>query len=744
MGNTCNPYPDDGRRLNQMSPILSGFYLNLSVSLPPIFYGRQMPYFTAVFRPFRTYLYIGVCAIALCIPYPTSAAAIPDETPPASSVLFFPGIKGSRLFIEDARKAWEPFGNHDIEALMLDAHGKSIRDDVFTHSWEIILRAAGIADIYGDFHSFMRELLEERVTTEWMPLAYDWRLRLSDVLRSTLDGHYVVSYEHLDHTPFIEEMLHMMSESSPTGKVSIVAHSNGGLVVKELLRKLGDGAAAYIDRIIFVGVPQSGAPQAVAALLYGYKEGLPWWFPGIVSTATARLFAENAPMAYHLLPSEKYFSEHHGDTPVVSFENPTTHATERAAYGSTIDSWDELSAFAAARNNERTKPSMTRIDQANVLNEELLTYAETTHTSLDALHVPDGIQVHQIAGTGRETVSGIRYYERCMRMLCVPLMRPVFSMDGDGVVPTASAIAMQGQSNVFTQTVDLRTSDEGLFPSRSHGNMLGATAIQARIRSILSRDPEPRITTHRMTHSPVQNRHFFFHAPAAVTLVTSEGIPVDARDAYNLERLIPGVIFGDLGIMSYLIAPYESDFEIVLRDIESNTISIEIENVVDAEVVSSGILVGVPINSKAEIKFSSNPNKIVENPEGIESEFELTIIRPDNHDAPHETRRVTVRNPGSVTEEEDDASSGTTDTDDDTGTDPEETLPEVSEEKEFEGDEVGTVHSRTTRGVRGTHGDDDSYLALLRRYLELLTTLLKILQGFHAPTSTLMASIVDS
>src|SRR3989338_9067581 len=117
-------------------------------------------------------------------------------------------------------------------------------------------------------------------------IPYDWRLSIPDILA---DGD-------------LEETLRTLAASSQTGKVAIVAHSNGGLLTKALVSALGAEASYLIDQLILVSVPQLGTPQAVGALLHGYDTGLPFdWFPLTLSPERARDFAKNAPFAYHLL-----------------------------------------------------------------------------------------------------------------------------------------------------------------------------------------------------------------------------------------------------------------------------------------------------------------------------------------------------------------------------------------------------------------------------------------------------------
>ena len=91
-----------------------------------------------------------------------------------------------------------------------------------------------------------------------------------------------------------------MAENSPTGKVSIVAHSNGGLVTRNLLKYLEEtnhSLLEKIDKVIFVGSPLLGTPKTVGELLHGTT----------AADGTVRDVEENMPGVYGLLPSRKLF-----------------------------------------------------------------------------------------------------------------------------------------------------------------------------------------------------------------------------------------------------------------------------------------------------------------------------------------------------------------------------------------------------------------------------------------------------
>jgi len=221
-----------------------------------------------------------------------------QEAPPSctqdcfSNVLFLPGVKASRLYRPqtvggEENKLWEPGGNGDIEDLFLNPDGTSIRDDVYTRDILDAHFSFGNGDVYKEFSDFMKDEVGTGLINAWEPAPYDWRLALDDILKSGAQTGDNISYLTATDTPYIIQQLKNLAATSKSGKVTIIGHSNGGLVAKALVDKLRETEEEdLVDKIIFVGVPQTGTPKAIAVLLHGYQEAL---LQGLlVKTSTAR------------------------------------------------------------------------------------------------------------------------------------------------------------------------------------------------------------------------------------------------------------------------------------------------------------------------------------------------------------------------------------------------------------------------------------------------------------------------
>ncbi|MDR3558514.1 MAG: hypothetical protein P4L61_03210, partial [Candidatus Pacebacteria bacterium] len=197
-----------------------------------------------------------------------------------SSVLFVPGIEASRLSVDDRRalgtstdQLWEPISNLQVEGLYLDSSGKSIRSGI--HQSGLVDTALALQPIYQKFIGVMNGLKASGTIADWRPYPYDWRLPLTKASTGDLG------------TSSLIKVIESMASTSKTGKVTIIAHSNGGLVTKLVYNELKEkGEAGLVDKVIFVAVPEVGTPQALTSLLHGDNEEIASGL--ILSAGTAR------------------------------------------------------------------------------------------------------------------------------------------------------------------------------------------------------------------------------------------------------------------------------------------------------------------------------------------------------------------------------------------------------------------------------------------------------------------------
>jgi|GEM_PF-3467815 len=578
--------------------------------------------------------------------------------PPLSSVLFLPGIKGTRLYMAkdscdffffdcDEEPLWPPAGDRDVRDLFLTPSGTSV-NKVYAKK-DSLLDSYLSLDFYASFISEMEALETANTISEFSAVPYDWRLSLHNIVNNGSVKDSIIDYGATTSTPYIEQELRRLAKESKTGKVTIVAHSNGGLVAKALMQKIGESETArIIDNVIFVGVPQSGAPQALGALLFGYGESMPtdtcadnfiygFLCSFLVERGVAREMAENSPMAYHLLPSEAYFqSITDPDHPVARFTGTHAYADEYVMYGDTLDSFSELKKYLRAEDGGRTKPAPDNVKDANILNEELITYAETVHQSLDSWRPPASVTVHQVAGWGVDTVSGIEFTEYNGPFTkWLPLYRPIFVEDGDKVVPAPSALLIPASANVKNYWVDfLKMRNLSSFKPE-HANILAVPEVQNFIEGTLH--GEERLSVFVLlnqpdTNNPTKKLRFILHAEAALKVEDSSGNTTTYSDEV-ITNTIPEADYGEFGGVKYVTVPDTGTYEVKVEKAKKpERATLEIERVEKGKTKKRTTVAHIPVTESSTITFAI--------PETEEEPEPIQIIIDENADGVPETEET--------------------------------------------------------------------------------------------------------
>jgi pimeloyl-ACP methyl ester carboxylesterase len=250
-----------------------------------------------------------------------------------SSILFLPGLEGTSMHNHGTSTVgkvmdntlWPPNSNNDVRKLFLNEYGTST--DATIYSEKPLTTAYNIVDVYGKFIDFLDSLKRDGNINEWQSFGYDWRKPIDQVI----SGPEIKATT----TEYLVKTVEEVASRSKTGKVSIVAHSNGGLVAKYLVKKLSEiGEENLIDTVISVAVPYLGTPQAIAGILHGddqsIGEGL------LTKQSVARQLGINMPSAYSLLPSDLYFSNIF--TPSIAFASTSVNHLNNNIYPQNITS----------------------------------------------------------------------------------------------------------------------------------------------------------------------------------------------------------------------------------------------------------------------------------------------------------------------------------------------------------------------------------------------------------------------
>ncbi len=214
-------------------------------------------------------------------------------------VIFVHGIGGS--WLRSATNDWlwlPPVGtsntvNNRLARLALDAAGNSLEPVTVNGVIEI-----GGWAVYGPVLDWLEDHGYSRTgnaaTNDIWPFAYDWRLALTPRAN--------------DLRQLADDLTNPLSNAARACDVDIVAHSMGGMVSSLVVRNNPTFSQDHIHRLITLGTPYLGTPQAASAHSTGYVFGLERIYSWVTFDWGRMLqMARNLTAGYTLMPSPNYF-----------------------------------------------------------------------------------------------------------------------------------------------------------------------------------------------------------------------------------------------------------------------------------------------------------------------------------------------------------------------------------------------------------------------------------------------------
>ncbi len=543
-----------------------------------------------------------------------------------SNVAFLPGLEASRLFrtnTSPATQIWDPPVVHDNTQMYLNPDGTSIASDIVTLDGspeKSVLDEVYGVNVYKNFINFMKnDIVGAGMIHEWEVLPYDWRLNFPELLASGNKTGQYVSYLKNTSSPFLIQELRRLASTSDTGKVTIITHSNGGLLAKYFLASINPvenkdhDLLKKIDTVIMVAAPQVGTPKAIVGLLHGDEAGLGAGF--ILTNETARTFGENMSSAYNLLPSAPYFST--VESPVIIFDKNVNRVTELSTLSNTtITTTSGLELFLRGQGGLWSEPDNGDLDTPNVLKSDLLTKAKDIHAIIDTWTPPSGMQVVQIAGWGIDTIKEIRY--SCPSRTChslSTLARSIDSttLDGDETVVVPSAVWMSTSSlNVERWWVNLKENNFLLNRNRDHSSIFEVGELQNFIKSIISggRVVDGTILTsvRPIADESVKRLRFTLHSPVDIHLYDSFGNhtgllpnPDPASGIRRYEKNIPNSYYREFGEAKYAGVSTGTSTIVQLQGLALGSFTLDIDEIAgDSTIVASTTFIDIPVASSTK------------------------------------------------------------------------------------------------------------------------------------------------
>lgn len=452
---------------------------------------------------------------------------------PKEPIVFVPGMLGTRLMrTADGREVWPDIStllfspdDRSLDDLMLAADGTqepgrelaaaSVLDRVSALGIEVPLYENLFQTLTADGYS---------VGATLFPVPYDWRLGT----RTTADA--------------VAKAVDEARAASSDGRISIVGYSLGGLAVKEYLSEQSD--PSFVDKLILVGVPQLGAPEAFQALTYGDNLGfrIPVVNLDILNRGEVKRIAQNMPALYDLLPSRAYLADAGGY--IEDFRNS----------GSSLLDYDETDRLMLA-------------DPADRRNGALLAAADGLHGRLDP-SAPNAPEQYVIAGCNEPTVSGYRLYDRGF----VNVTRTA----GDGTVPLVSALDREDGA--------LQYFISGKRTGITHGDMMSDPRVLALMTAILDGStssfalPEGFSTSLSScfpeASSGATAMEFSAHGVKGMSVVAADGHSVGVDASGTIELAVPDSTYEEIGDNYFITVPAGEPYRVVSESTSSEDFTV--------------------------------------------------------------------------------------------------------------------------------------------------------------------------
>lgn len=555
-----------------------------------------------------------------------------SSTSGISNVLFLPGLEASRLYktrsvtcdINCEDQLWESNKKTDVEDLYLHTDGASKNSGIYTRdaiSETNTPTSFGFAgqNIYKTFFETLDSLTDDALPermARWETYAYDWRQGVDDIVENG------TRYE--DGKKSLITTLENLVASSTTGNVTIIAHSNGGLLAKALMVKLQEmkdegvsNLIDHIDTLILVASPQIGTATAVPTLLHGYDQRILGGL--LMNEEHARELGRNMIGGYGLLPSREYINRV-SVSPIVFKDNPIPSGIMTNfinSYGNAVDSYAEYTNFLLGQEG-RVNPATTATKLPIKLSDTLLNKAESLHNSIDAWTPPADLRIVEVAGWGLDTVASFEYYPKLIGCSGIGVgctnpytldERPVFTVDGDKTVVQPSAHYMGGER----YWVNLLRYNNNNF-DREHKDILEVDELNSLISSILQKDQftsnsivsqnKPIDTSNRLRVS--------IHSPVSIGSHDSLGnftgkVCSETEDFCYIQEDIPNSSYLEFGEGKYINLPEENLQKIVLQGTGVGTFTFESEKVTPDGINTISVFTDIPVTTQTEGEVTLNP-----------------------------------------------------------------------------------------------------------------------------------------
>lgn len=525
-----------------------------------------------------------------------STPALPMKiTPSKTPVLIIPGVLGTDIN-KGNEKLWLDLGRNftDIGDDFMDP--LQFKTDLTPTDTNLIvgdvIRKPSILFDYaqGLIEEFQNQGYIE--DTNLFTFPYDWRYGASGVFSN--------GQTNID---LLQQKIADIVAQTGSSKVDTVAHSTGGLLVKKYA--VDHTSDHHIGKAVFVGVPNTGAPNAIKVLLSGSNFGIPW-----LSDNEMQKISKNLPVVYDLSPSQQYFNTKGSYVKVIDQDLFTSSSHD-------LD-FDQVNDFLLTDHN---------------LNSLALNNALTLHTnSFDNFDLrTTGVDLYSISGCKAATLGKLieRRSQTVFGGTLTTYDHPEL-VPGDGTVPLESATNLP---------IDLSNKYYSL--KTNHSKMPSQDGIRQKIVNLIAGSQtaiDSGLITQDISQCKLKGKAISIYSPVDIVVTDALGNSAGlSEDGESIENNIPNADFQIVGEHKFVYLPEDQGqaYTINLKGSGAGTFTLKNANIDNNQTTQTEIFADLPVttNLSGQVNLGSISTTLSldNNSDGVIDEIinPSSVIYPD-------------------------------------------------------------------------------------------------------------------
>ncbi|MCX6723171.1 MAG: hypothetical protein NT094_03880, partial [Candidatus Staskawiczbacteria bacterium] len=487
---------------------------------------------------------------------------VKDKTP----VLIVPGITGTELKKGD-EKLWA-----DITRIIVDPSdsfldvlqfNKNLTPTNFglntgsVISKEIIDVGVGNVSVFdytdGLINEFEGQGYVENESLFTFP--YDWRYGVS--------GKYSDGKTNSD---LLAQKIQAIMTQTGADKVDVIAHSMGGLITKQYV--MNNPTDNHIGKAIFVGVPNTGAPKAVKALVQGDNFGISFGPVGLNDQELKKI-AQNMPAIYDLLPSQQYYNTAGSFVSKIDIGYGIGEPTEKDL------NYQDFSSYLAEKNT----------------NAQAILNAQTLHTeSFDNFDMrASGVDLYSIDGCKTGTMANfleVKYKDILGNYHTE--YDNIKLKTGDGTVPMLSSTNLPIDQNKKYYAL-----------SSNHSKLLSADGSRQEIVNLIAGSSLPvssNLITQDISQCQLTGKIIEIFSPVDIVVTDQSGNKMGLANG-NVINNIPNASYEVMGEHKFLYLPQDNGqtYNINLQGTGEGIFTIKVKDMQNSQVVQTENFVDIPV-----------------------------------------------------------------------------------------------------------------------------------------------------